>query len=182
MSIIKLHDLNFTPFISEKELSEIVSSLVKKVSADLDADEIPIFIGILNGSFLFAADFIRKYTHICEVSFVKLSSYQGTSSSDIVHELIGINEDLSGRTIVILEDIIDTGTTLHKIYDSFKNKDIKQLKIATLFFKPDVYRKELPIDYIGKNIEDKFIVGYGLDYNGLGRNLPAVYQLTTETN
>lgn len=182
MSTIKLHDLNFTPFISEKELSEIVSSLVRKVSADLGPDEIPIFIGILNGSFLFAADFIRKYTNNCEVSFVKLSSYQGTSSSDIVHELIGINEDLSGRTIVILEDIIDTGTTLHKIYDSFKNKDIKQLKIATLFFKPDVYRKELPIDYIGKNIEDKFIVGYGLDYNGLGRNLPAVYQLTTETN
>ena len=103
-------------------------------------------------------------------------------NQDVVHELIGINEDLSGRTIIILEDIIDTGTTLHKIYDSFKNKDVKQLKIATLFFKPDVYRKELPIDYIGKNIEDKFIVGYGLDYNGLGRNLPAVYQLTTETN
>ena len=180
MSTIKLHDLNFTPFISEKELFEIVSSLVKEVSADLGPDEIPIFIGILNGSFLFAADFIRKYTHNCEVSFVKLSSYQGTSSSDVVHELIGINEDLSGRTIVILEDIIDTGTTLHKIYNSFKNKDIKQLKIATLFFKPDVYRKELPINYVGKNIEDKFIVGYGLDYNGLGRNLQAVYQLTTE--
>ena len=107
MSIIKLHDLNFTPFISEKELSEIVSTLVNKVSIDLDPDEIPIFIGILNGSFLFAADFIRKYTHNCEVSFVKLSSYQGTSSSDVVHELIGINEDLSGRTIIILEDIIE---------------------------------------------------------------------------
>ena len=141
MSIIKLHDLNFTPFISEKELSEIVSSLVKKVSMDLDPNEIPIFIGILNGSFLFAADFIRKYTHNCEVSFVKLSSYQGTSSTDVVHELIGINEDITGRTIVILEDIIDTGTTLHKIYDSFKNKNIKQLKIATLFFKPDAYNE-----------------------------------------
>ena len=99
-----------------------------------------------------------------------------------MHELIGINEDLTGRTIIILEDIIDTGNTLHKIYDSFKNKNLKKLKIATLFFKPDVYKKELPIDYIGKNIEDKFIVGYGLDYNGLGRNLPSVYQLTTETN
>tara|TARA_B110000003_G_scaffold200168_2_gene198792 strand:+ start:38165 stop:38713 length:549 start_codon:yes stop_codon:yes gene_type:complete len=182
MSIIKLHDLNFTPFISEKELSEIVSSLVNEVSMDLDPDEIPIFIGILNGSFLFAADFIRKFKLNCEVSFVKLSSYQGTSSNEVVHELIGINEDLSGRTIIILEDIIDTGTTLHKIYNSFKNKNVKQLKIATLFFKPDVYREELPIDYIGKNIEDKFIVGYGLDYNGLGRNLSAVYQLIKETN
>tara|TARA_B100000795_G_C22800465_1_gene441610 strand:+ start:1081 stop:1629 length:549 start_codon:yes stop_codon:yes gene_type:complete len=180
MANIKLHDLNFTPFISEKELSEIVTSLVDKVSLDLSPREVPIFIGVLNGSFLFAADFIRKYKHNCEVSFVKLSSYKGISSSEVVNELIGINEDLTDRTIVILEDIIDTGSTLHKIYDSFKNKNIKQLKIATLFFKPDVYRKELPIDYIGKSIEDKFIVGYGLDYDGLGRNLPAVYQLTTE--
>ena len=131
MSIIKLHDLNFTPFISEKELSEIVSSLVNKVSMDLDPDEIPIFIGILNGSFLFAADFIRKYTHNCEVSFVKLSYYQGTSSTDVVHELIGINEDITGRTIVILEDIIDTGTTLHKIYDSFKTVSYTHLTLPT---------------------------------------------------
>lgn len=178
MSTIKLHDLHFNPFISEDELSKIVSSLVKEVSADLEPNEVPLFIGILNGSFLFAADFIRKYQNNCEVSFVKLSSYQGTESSEIVNELIGINEDLTGRTVIILEDIIDTGSTLHKIYDTFKNKKVKQLKIATLFFKPDVYRKELPIDYIGKSIEDKFIVGYGLDYNGLGRNLPAIYQLT----
>ena len=131
MSIIKLHDLNFTPFISDKELSEIVNSLVNQVSMDLDPDEIPIFIGILNGSFLFAADFIRKFKYNCEVSFVKLSSYQGTSSSEVVHELIGINEDLSGRTIIILEDIIDTGNTLHKIYDSFKNKNLKKFKQST---------------------------------------------------
>jgi adenylate kinase len=180
MSTIKLHDLHFKPFISENELSKIVSSLVKEVRVDLTTNEVPLFIGILNGSFLFAADFIRKYPNNCEVSFVKLSSYQGTESSEIVNELIGINEDLTGRTVIILEDIIDTGATLHKIYDTFKNKNVKQLKIATLFFKPDVYRKELPIHYIGKSIEDKFIVGYGLDYNGLGRNLPAVYQLTKE--
>ena len=152
MSTIKLHDLHFNPFISEDELSKIVSSLVKEVSADLEPNEVPLFIGILNGSFLFAADFIRKYPNNCEVSFVKLSSYQGTESSEVVNELIGINEDLTGRTVIILEDIIDTGSTLHKIYDTFKNKKVKQLKIATLFFKPDVYRKELPIDYIGKSI------------------------------
>ena len=178
MSKIKLHDLYFTPFISEEEISTIVSSLVQKVSLDIDENETPLFIGILNGSFLFAADFIRKYKQNCEISFVKLSSYVGTSSSHIVNELIGINEDITGRTVIILEDIIDTGATLHKIYDIFKEKKVKQLKIVTLFFKPEVYKKELPIDYIGKNIEDKFIVGYGLDYNGLGRNLPAIYQLT----
>ena len=180
MSIVSLHDKQFKPFISDKEIDAIVSHLVEKVTEDLPSDEIPLFIGILNGSFLFASDFIRKFERNCEVSFVKLASYEGLKSSDVVNQLIGINEDLSGRTVIILEDIIDTGNTLQKIYDIFRNKDVKQLKIATLFFKPSVYKKELPIDYIGKNIEDKFIVGYGLDYNGLGRNLPSIYQLTTQ--
>ena len=180
MSTIQLHDLHFQPFISEKEVSEIVDRLVLEISKDLDPNEVPLFIGILNGSFLFASDFIRRFKDHCEVSFVKLSSYQGTESSNQVNELIGVNENLEGRTVIILEDIIDTGNTLHKIYDIFKNKNVKQLKIATLFFKPSVYKKELPIDYIGRSIEDKFIVGYGLDYNGLGRNLPAIYQLTTQ--
>lgn len=180
MDLIKLHDLYFKPFISETEITQIVKRMVLQVSNDLDENEIPLFIGILNGSFLFASDFIREFQGNCEVSFVKLSSYEGIKSTDTVNELIGVNEDLTGRTVIILEDIIDTGGTLHKIYEIFKNKNVKQLKIATLFFKPEVYKKELPINYIGKSIEDKFIVGYGLDYNGLGRNLPAVYQLTTE--
>jgi adenylate kinase len=180
MDTIQLHDLKFKPFLSEEELAKIVKTLVYQVSHDLDEGEIPIFIGILNGSFLFAADFIRQFQRPCEVSFVKLHSYQGTQSTETVNELVGINEDITNRTVVILEDIVDTGNTLYKIYDIFKDKNVKQLKIATLFFKPTVYRKELPIDYIGKSIEDKFIVGYGLDYNGLGRNLPSIYQLKTE--
>lgn len=179
MNLVKLQDLYFKPYISEEEISRIVSSLVARVSRDIENSEVPIFLGILNGSFLFASDFIRKYKGDCEISFVKLASYQGTESTENVEQLIGLNEDLTGRTVIILEDIIDTGNTLHKIYKIFKDKNVKQLKIATLFFKPDVYRKELPIDYIGKNIEDKFIVGYGLDYNGLGRNLPEIYQLTS---
>lgn len=180
MSAIKLHDKYFEPFISEKEIDAIVSYLVDQVSQDLPKGEVPLFIGILNGSFLFASDFIRKFKGNCEVSFVKLASYDGLESTEVVNQLIGINEDLTGRTVIILEDIIDTGNTLHKIYEIFKNKNVKQLKITTLFFKPSVYKKELPIDYIGKSIEDKFIVGYGLDYNGLGRNLPSIYQLTTQ--
>ncbi|MBL4568579.1 MAG: hypoxanthine phosphoribosyltransferase [Flavobacteriaceae bacterium] len=178
MDIIKLHDLSFKPFISAKEINTIVTTLAEDVKTDCEG-EIPLFIGILNGSFMFAADFIRAYKGDCEISFVKLASYQGTSSTEKVTQLLGINEDLEGRTVVILEDIIDTGNTLQEIYEIFKDKKLKQLKIATLFFKPDVFKKELPIDYIGKNIPDKFIVGYGLDYNGLGRNNPAVYQLTT---
>jgi adenylate kinase len=179
MSILKLHHLYFKPYINKVEIAAIVKKLATQVKADLSKDEIPIFVGILNGCFLFAADFIREFNGNCEVSFVKLSSYNGTASTENVKQLVGINEDLSGRTVIILEDIIDTGTTLQEIYNIFRNKNLKQLKVATLFFKPDVFRKELPIDYIGKSIEDKFIVGYGLDYNGLGRNYPEIYQLST---
>jgi adenylate kinase len=178
MSIIKLHDLHFKPFINEAEIKAITTFLAHQVKNDLPKGEVPIFVGILNGCFLFAADFIREYKGNCEVSFVKLASYEGTSSSDKVKHLVGINEDLTGRTVIILEDIIDTGATLQEIYNIFRDKNVKQLKVATLFFKPDVFKKELPIDYIGKSIEDKFIVGYGLDYDGLGRNYPAIYQLT----
>lgn len=177
MSIIKLHDKYFKSYISAEKIDAAVQSLVNQVSTDLQG-EIPLFIGILNGSFMFVADFVRKYNSDCEVSFVKLASYQGTSSTGKIKQLLGVNEDLEGRTVVILEDIIDTGNTLQEIYEIFKDKKVKQLKIATLFFKPDVFKKALPIDYIGISIPDKFIVGYGLDYDGFGRNLESIYQLT----
>lgn len=180
MSIIKLHDLYFKEFIAQTELNSITKRLTQEVKSDLPKDEVPIFIGILNGCFMFAADFLREYNGNCEMSFVKLASYQGTESTESVKQLIGINQDLSNRTVIILEDIIDTGNTLQEIYEIFKTQNVKELKIVTLFFKPDVYRKELPINYIGKSIEDKFIVGYGLDYNEYGRNLPAIYQLTSQ--
>jgi len=179
MNIIKLHDLYFKTFITKEEIAGIVTSLAKQVKEDLPKDEIPIFVGILNGCFLFAADFIREFNGNCEVSFVKLASYEGTTSTANVKQLVGLNEDLTGRTVIILEDIIDTGATLQEIYNIFREKKVKQLKVASLFFKPDVFKKELPIAYIGKSIEDKFIVGYGLDYDGLGRNKAAIYQLTT---
>jgi adenylate kinase len=180
MSFIKLQDLYFKPYINKDVIAAIVKHLAIQVKADLPKGEIPLFVGILNGCFLFAADFIREFNGDCEVSFVKLASYNGTSSTENVKQLVGINEDLTGRTVIILEDIIDTGNTLQEIYNIFRDKKLKQLRIATLFFKPDVFRKELHIDYIGKSIEDKFIVGYGLDYNGLGRNYPAIYQLSTK--
>ncbi|CAM1367210.1 adenylate kinase [Tenacibaculum xiamenense] len=180
MKITRIHDLYFKEFVSKNEISRIVKDLAVQVKNDLPENEVPLFIGILNGCFVFAADFVRVYKGDCEISFVKLASYEGTSSTDKVKKLIGVNEDLEGRTVVILEDVIDTGNTLQEIYEIFKSKNLKELKIATLFFKPDVYRKELPINYVGKSIPDSFIVGYGLDYNGYGRNLPAVYQLTTQ--
>lgn len=177
MDTIQIHDKHFVPFINRDKIERYVEFLANQIAQDLDPDEVPIFIGILNGSFMFAADFVRKYPHECHITFVKMASYEGVNSTGKIKHLVGINEDLEGRTVVILEDIIDTGNTLAEIYEIFRDKNVKQLKIATLFFKPDVFRKELPIDYIGKSIEDKFILGYGLDYDGLGRNLPDIYQL-----
>lgn len=179
MSIIKLHDKYFKSYISEDKIQEAIKTLVKQVYEDCK-DETPIFLGILNGCFMFVADFVRQYNGDCEVSFVKLASYEGTNSTGKIKQLVGVNEDLEGRTVVILEDIIDTGNTLQEIYTIFKDKKLKELKIATLFFKPDVFKKELHINYIGISIPDKFIVGYGLDYDGIGRNFADIYQLTTK--
>ncbi|MDX1830312.1 MAG: adenylate kinase [Lutibacter sp.] len=177
MSIIKLHDKYFKKYISQEKINNSIQDLVDQVYKD-HKNETPLFIGILNGSFMFMADFVRQYKGNCEVSFVKLASYQGTNSTGNIKQLVGINENLEGRTVVILEDIIDTGNTLEELYKIFNTKKLKHLRIATLFFKPDVFKKDLPINYIGIPIPDKFIVGYGLDYDGLGRNLPSIYQLT----
>jgi adenylate kinase len=177
MESIQIHDKHFVPFIDKDKIIRYVEFLANQIAEDIGPDEVPIFIGILNGSFMFAADFVRNYPHECHITFVKMASYEGVNSSGKIKHLVGINEDLTGKTVVILEDIIDTGNTLAEIYDIFQDKQVKKLMVATLFFKPDVFKKELPIDYIGKSIEDKFIVGYGLDYDGLGRNLPDIYQL-----
>ena len=176
--IVKLHDKYFKKYISKKKIAKIIKKLAKSIQEDLPQGEVPIFIGILNGSFMFAADFIREYKGDCEISFVKFASYEGIKSTGQVRNLVGINENIKGRTVIILEDIIDTGNTLVEIYEIFREHHVKQLKIVTLFFKPDVFRKGLPIDYIGKSIPDKFIVGYGLDYDNYGRNLNHIYQLT----
>ena len=177
--VIKLHDKYFKKYISEADIFNAIDKIVREILEDI-GEELPLFVGILNGSFMFTADLIRRYPNDSEISFVKLASYEGTNSTGTVNELIGLNADLEGRTVVILEDVIDTGNTLVKIYDIFKHLPVKQLKVATLFFKPDVFKKELPIDYIGISIPDKFIVGYGLDYDELGRNLKDVYQLKTQ--
>lgn len=177
MTSIQIKDKHFVPFIDRNRIKKYIQFLAKQVSDDMDDGEVPVFIGILNGSFIFAADFMREYPGDCHITFVKMASYEGVNSSGKIKHLVGINEKLEGKTVIILEDIIDTGNTLAEIYEIFRDKKVKQLKIATLFFKPDVFRKELHIDYIGKSIDDRFVVGYGLDYDGLGRNLPDLYQL-----
>ncbi len=174
---IRIKDKNFIPFIDRERIKTYVQFLARRIAEEMEPGEVPVFVGILNGSFMFAADFIREYAQDCHITFVKMASYEGVSSTGKVKQLVGINEDLTGKTVIILEDIIDTGNTLAEIYEVFRDQNVRQLKVATLFFKPDVFRKELPIDYIGKSIEDRFVVGYGLDYDGLGRNLPDLYQL-----
>lgn len=171
-----LLDKKFRLYIHASQIEETVKKMVQKVADDLGEDACPVFVGVLNGVFMFMSDFVRHYPHICQVSFLKMSSYQGTGSTGSVKTLVGINEDLSGRTVVVLEDIVDTGNTLVELHNLFKDKGIKDFRVATLFFKPESYNKSIPIEYVGMDIDNRFIVGYGLDYNGMGRNLPHIYQ------
>lgn len=174
--MINLHNKPFKPFISSEEIQNTISHMVAEVSTDM-GDEVPVFVGILNGSFMFVSDFVKKYPKPCEVTFIKLASYEGVRSTEDIQRLIGLTQNLKDRTVIVLEDIIDTGNTLAEIHRIFKNENVKSLKIATLFHKPESYKKDFKIHYIGMNIPNKFIVGYGLDYDGLGRNLPEVYQI-----
>ena len=178
MELIKINDKTFEPYVSAEELNQINERMASEVYQDLQESR-PIFIAILNGSFMFAADFLRHYKGECEISFVKMASYKGTQSTGKVHQLIGLSTPVEGRDVVILEDIIDTGNTLEEIYRLFENQKVKSFRIATLFFKPDAYKKDLKIDYVGKPIPNRFIVGYGLDFDEIARNLPQVYQLNT---
>ena len=173
---MQLHDKEFVPFISAEEIDFAIATMASEVQADF-GDEIPVFIGVLNGSFMVVSDFMKHYKAQCEVSFIKLASYEGTESTSEVKQLIGLNQDLAGRSVVVIEDIVDTGNTLEELKALFKKQNVKHFKIATLFLKPDAYKKEIKLDYIGIRIPNKFIVGFGLDYDGLGRNLPEVYQL-----
>jgi hypoxanthine phosphoribosyltransferase len=174
--MIQLHDKQFVPFISAKEIDFAITKLVAQIEADF-ADETPVFIGVLNGSFMVVSDFMKQYKKPCELSFIKMASYEGTSSTNDIKQLIGLNQDLAGRSVIVIEDIVDTGNTLVELKELFKKQNVKRFKIATLFFKPEAYKKDVKIDYVGIRIPNKFIVGYGLDYDGLGRNLPEVYQL-----
>lgn len=174
--LIQLHDKKFVPFISAQEIDFAVAKMAQDIEADF-GDEVPVFIGVLNGSFMVVSDLLKHYSKPCEISFIKMSSYEGTASTNEVKQLIGLNQDLEGRSVIIVEDIVDTGNTLEELKKLFKEKNVKHFKIATLFLKPEAYKKDIKLDYVGIRIPNKFIVGYGLDYDGLGRNIPEVYQL-----
>jgi hypoxanthine phosphoribosyltransferase len=179
MQRVTLKDKTFVTYISAEKISVSVNSLAKKINKEL-ANDNPIFLVVLNGSFMFAADLLKEITIHCEISFIKLASYHGTSSSGVVTEMIGLTEEIKGRTVVIVEDIVDTGHTLEKLVDLLNKKEVKQIKVASLLLKPDAYKKSIKVDYVGIEIPNDFVVGYGLDYDGLGRNMKEIFVLESK--
>ncbi len=174
--IITIKDKKFKRFIPHEQIQAAIQKSADLINRELK-NELPVFLVVLNGAFIFAADLLKEINIPCEISFIKVASYHGTSSSGTVNELIGLTEDISGRTVVIVEDIVDTGITLEKIIGVLNKKNVKQIKVATLLLKPRSYKKEFKINYSGLSIGDEFVVGYGLDYDGLGRNLKEIYVL-----
>lgn len=176
METIKVLDKTFGRFIPATLIQETITRMAADLSRDL-AGKDPLFLGILNGSFMFSGDLFQKITIPCRISFVKMASYLGTGSTGKVHQLIGLQESLASQTVVILEDIIDTGLTISKLLEHLQTLQPADIRIASLLFKPDAFKADFHIDYLGMKIPNDFVVGYGLDYNGYGRNYPAIYKL-----
>ena len=179
MSIVKIKDKTFETSISEDVIKERVKEVAQQLSKDMEGKN-PLLLGVLNGSFIFAADLMREMTIPCEISFVKLASYQGTTSTGKVHEVLGINEDLTGRTVIIVEDIVESGLTMKQMIESLGTRHPASVHICTLFVKPEKLKVDLTIDYAAFSIPNDFIVGYGLDYDQQGRGLKEIYSLVNK--
>ena len=165
MDTIQIKDKMFTVSIKEQDILKEVTRVANEINRDL-AGKNPLFLSVLNGSFMFTADLLKRITIPCEISFVKLASYQGVSSTGVIKEVIGINEDLTDRTVVIVEDIVDTGLTMQRLLDTLGTRGPREIHIASLLVKPDKLKVDLNIEYVAMNIPNDFIVGYGLDYDG----------------
>ncbi|MDR1743791.1 MAG: hypoxanthine phosphoribosyltransferase [Dysgonamonadaceae bacterium] len=176
MKSVTIKDKEFGIFIESKEIERSIEQVSQKINADLK-DQNPIFVAILNGAFMFAAELMKRVSIPCEITFVRLASYRGTSSTENVKEVLGLNESIEGRTIVIVEDIVDTGNTMAALLKQFEAMNPKEIRIASLLFKPEALKKDIKLDYVALEIPSDFIVGYGLDYDGYGRNLNDIYKL-----
>jgi len=177
--IWKLKDKSFNKFIVNDDIQAKITELAVQINSDLDGKK-PLFIVVLNGAFIFASDLLKKVTIDCEIAFVKLSSYKGTQSSGVVQQIIGLDLDIKGRTIVIIEDIVDTGLTLVQFRETLREMEPAKVMIATCLLKPDAFGNKFPIDYQCFSIPNEFVVGYGLDYDGLGRNSSDIYKIVEE--
>jgi len=173
--IIQLHDKKFIKFIPSQQIDHAVSEVAAQLNMDY-RDDPPLLLVTLNGAIIFAADLLKHLQFTSILSCIKLSSYQGTQSTDNMQILIGLNEDVKEKRVLIIEDIVDTGKTYQTLVNLLNERGAKEIRIATLTMKPDAYKLDLPVHYVGINIPDKFVVGRGLDYNGLGRTLNDIYQ------
>ncbi len=174
---ITVNGKHFRKSLDGEKIQVRVAEIAQQMNTDLTGKEV-VFLSILNGSFMFAADLMKSVNIPSKISFVKFSSYQGTTSTEKVHELIGLNEDIKGKTVVIVEDIIDTGNTMAELLEYLKKYEPAEIKVSTLMYKSSVCKKDLPINYFGFDIPNDFIVGYGLDFDGYGRNLKDIYTIT----
>ncbi len=177
MSLIQVKDKKFIPYLTAQQIDEQIKRLGEEINKDY-AGKNPLFIAILNGSFMFASDLFKELTVDPEICFIKLASYKGTISTGHVITSIGLDEKLKGRNVVVLEDIVDTGKTLNEFLPQLRDQQPASLKIVALLHKPSALKYPITIDYLGFNVPDKFLLGYGLDYDGLARNLKEIYQLT----
>ena len=179
MKKVTIKDKTFGVSMPEAQIKERVKELAQQISKDMEG-KTPLFLAVLNGAFVFAADLMREMTIPCEISFVKLASYQGTTSTGKIKEVLGINENLSGRTVIILEDIVETGLTIKQMVESLGTRNPASVHVCTLFFKPERLQEDLKLDYVAFEIPNDFILGYGLDYDQQGRGLKDLYTLIKE--
>jgi hypoxanthine phosphoribosyltransferase len=176
MSHVQLHDKTFEPFIPEAELNTAIQRLADELRVQYDG-KCPLFLGVLNGSFFFAAELLQRLPIECEISFVKVASYHGTRSTGTVSQLIGLNEKVEGRHVVVLEDIVDSGNTIRHIMEILAERHPASVAVATMLFKPEAYTQDIPVEYVAMRIPNDFVVGSGLDHDGLGRNLQGIYKI-----
>jgi hypoxanthine phosphoribosyltransferase len=174
--MITIKDKEFLPFITAETIQKRLEALGKEISIDY-SDKVPLFIGVLNGSFMFLSDLVKYVSCPLEVSFIRLSSYEGVQSTGTVQSILGLTLDIKDRHVVIVEDIVDTGLSMHTLLEELKSQLPYAISIVTLLLKPDALKYPIECKYVGFKIPNKFVVGYGLDYDGLGRNLPEIYQL-----
>jgi len=177
---ITLHDLSFEKSFSETDVQHALNGVAVRLNDDYK-DKRPVFLTVLNGAFLFSADLIKKFNHECEMSFIKVASYEGTQQSDEISTVMGAEPSLKGRDVIVVEDIVDSGNTIETIIRILEQEEVASYRIATLLYKPAAYKKQYTIDYVGLEIPNDFVVGYGLDYNGLGRNFTSIYKLKEST-
>jgi len=179
MSTIQIKDKKFALSITDAEIQVAVSNVAEAINRDM-AGKDPLFLCVLNGAFMFASDLMKNVNVPCQITFIKLSSYEGLYTTGAVKEIIGLNESVVGRTVVVVEDIVDTGITMERILASLKAKGASEIHVATFLQKPDALQRDIQVDYIAMKIPNDFIVGYGLDYDGYGRNLKDIYTVVAE--